>query len=482
MALNKTSSETLLNERIVEQRTHSLSAFFRKKSEQLQDSIGYGGSTLYPQEKIAEKLNISVDQLRQKIYQKKPLTRDWLIAICAAYGLDDYDTSEALSICNMPTLDDISNREEFIVGFLRSHKNKPASVNDFNTALEAAGLPVLDINYRKGKKGSNQENIKPLPYKEIRPRVVRTYGDEGDPYDSLATQYLPDMRCVAAAFVEDKSNDQILLEAFSDGSFHISRKGNPLPTILTSPETTDPYYVILIELATLVRKEKQRLDDIVNDTKNYRSRFSANIKRDRIHVFYEEFNYSMPERNEYLMMEYIEGQYVLSIAHQSMFMQEYLSEDDYYLHYHSVTPIPRRSYSSIESIEQRFSETGKDHFYPELIQYRKGAYKRLKKIVEEKLQSILRRELFIQHFDTIWDNPYDVLRYYNIEQNFECSYEPEYGEIYTEKESADFIQEDGTFVTLSFDEIKRAFEIGIVNISELCRIKRVYGSIDYILS
>ena len=102
----------LINEKVISEQTQTLSSFFRKKSEELQDKIGEGFKTLYPQEKIAEKLNISVDQLRQKLYGKKPLTRDWLIAICAAYGLDDYDTSEALRICNMPTLDDVSKREE----------------------------------------------------------------------------------------------------------------------------------------------------------------------------------------------------------------------------------------------------------------------------------------------------------------------------------------------------------------------------------
>ena len=37
----------------------------------------------------------------------------------------------------------------------------------------------------------------------------------------------------------------------------------------------------------------------------------------------------MPERNEYYLMEYLNGKYVLSVAHDSMFMEEYLSKDKY---------------------------------------------------------------------------------------------------------------------------------------------------------
>ena len=62
----------LISETVISERTQTLSSFFREKSEELQDKIGEGFKTLYPQEKIAEKLNISVDQLRQKLYGKKP--------------------------------------------------------------------------------------------------------------------------------------------------------------------------------------------------------------------------------------------------------------------------------------------------------------------------------------------------------------------------------------------------------------------------
>lgn len=290
------------------------------------------------------------------------------------------------------------------------------------------------------------------------------------------------MRCVAAAFIEDDTKKRILLEAFSDGTFHITNEADIHPTIYQSNEPTNPYFGIFSELAALARKEKQRLDDVVNDTKNYQSRFGANIKNDRIHVFYEEFNYSRPERNEYFMMEYSSGNYILSIANQSMFMQEYLPIEDYRSHYHTEKIISRRCYSSIEDIDKHFSQASRNHFYPDLLHERKRAYKRLKRIVEEKLQALLQRKLFIQNFEYIWDNPYDVLKYYGIEAEFQCSYEEEYGGIVSAQNSATIADSEGNIVTVSFDEIKLAFEVGINNIADICRLKRTYGAIEYILA
>ena len=479
MNKKNTSPDKLINERIISEQTQTLSSFFRKKSETLQENIGEGFKTLYPQKEIAKKLNISVDQLRQKLYGKKPLTRDWLIAICAAYGLDDYDTSEALSICNMPTLDDVSKREEFIVHFLRTHKNKSVSVDEFNRALEASKLPILDISYRNGKTSKNDTPLD-TPYTEYRPKTVRTYEDEGDPYNSLATIYYPNNRCVAAAFLEDKHHKKYLLEAFSDGKYSIQQE-KTWPSFFDTLDPADQFYMYFTELAILVQKEKQRIDDIYNDSRNYRYRLSANLKNDKIHIFYEEFNYSMPERNEYLLMEYVDGHYALSVANKSMFMQEYMTSEQYYEHYHTYDPIRRITYTSLEEIDKRFEKIGRS-FYPGLARLRKSAFKRLQKKVSDELDAIRTKKVFIQDASSIWDNPYDVLRYYGIEKEFECTYEPEYGEIVSAKDSATFFVDSNDQIQITIDDITRAFELGFSNIVDICQIKYKTGSIESVLS
>ncbi len=473
-------SEKLKNEEIITEQSQTLSLFLREKGKELQEKIGIDDKTLYPQEKIAEKLNISVDQLHQKIYGKKPLTRDWLIAICAAYGLDDCDTSRALSICDMPTLDDASRREEFIVYFLRINKNKSVGVEDFNKALQAAKLPILDISFRKKK---DPKNLKKTisPYTEYQPKVIRTYEEEDDPYNSLETIYYPRNRCVAAAFLKDKENRKYLLEAFSNGTFCVHQDGELSSSHFESLDPSNPFYMYFSELAAKVHKEKQRLDDICNDSKNYRNRISANIKNDRIHIFCEEFNYDMPERNEYFLMEYIDGHYTLSIANKSMFMQEYMSEKDYYAHYHTNERIHRKTYYSIEEIEKHFKDS-KSYFYPNLVNVRKNAFKRLKKKVTEELDNIRNKKIYIRDSSSIWDNHYNVLQYYMLEKEFECTYDPEYGDIKSAKDSVDFTVGSGDVVTITLSDLTSAFEFGLDSISDICRIKLLTGSIESVLS
>ena len=454
-----------------------LSCFFRKKGEQLQERIGDDFKNLYPQEKIADLLNISIDQFRKKIYRRKPLTRDWLIAICAAYGLDDGETSEALSICDMPTLDDASNREQFIVNYLKEHKYKPVSVEDFNNALEEAGLPLLDIAYKKRKKNKHKNNDKETQFKELRHHVIMTYENQGDPYNSLVTKYLPNMECVARAFLEDKDSRRYTLEAHSDGDFLIYTEGDELPKVFKSIEPDNKFYRTFSELSLQVKKRKHELDAIEKDSKNYRGRYSGNVKNDSLHVFYEEFNYSMPERNEYYLMEYTEGKYILSVAGESMFMNEYLSDNEYASHFGNKPEIKRIIFSSLEDIETYYSQKNA-HFYPSIKDSRLSAYKRLKKIVEEKRELIIVGKVHIQNFDYVWDEPWDVFSYYKIEKEFHCVYKN--GEFETALESAVFKLTNGEEILIDFEDIKQAFELGIKNIDEVCRLKHKYGTIKKI--
>lgn len=81
----------------------------------------------------------------------------------------------------------------------------------------------LEISYRNGKTSKSDAPLD-TPYTEYRPKTVRTYENEGDPYNSLATIYYPNNRCVAAAFLKDKQNKKFLLEAFSDGKYSIQQE------------------------------------------------------------------------------------------------------------------------------------------------------------------------------------------------------------------------------------------------------------------
>lgn len=475
MMFSEKDKSVLCDQEIVNDlKPKTLSVFLREKGKILQENeyVGDGFRELYPQEKIAEQLNISLAQLRNKIYRKKPITREWIIAIAAAYGLGEDGANEALKICEMPGMDANVRREEFIIECLEDNRNKSLSVNEFNTFLEKAGFKTLDI----GRNAKKKKKVK-CSYREYRYKTLYTYDYYEKCWDSLAIKYLPKMYCKAEAYIKDEKQLKYILSAYSDGSCYISSEYNTVPALVDPIDSNDKFYPIFSELMIMTKKKKKKMDDIVNDSKNYRGRFSANIKNDSIHVFYEEYNYLRPEKNEYYLMEYIDGHYALSIAEKSMFMQEYLSEDEYFEHYRTCDQIPRRTFNSLEEIEQFCSESYSENL-TDIQRERKNTFIRLKKYVEEQLNKLKAGEIYIQNAEEIWDNPYDVISYYGVEKEFECKYDDEFGEIISAKEYAEFTDDNGNAITIFYEDIKQAFELGISDIKEICRIKREKGSIS----
>ena len=63
------------------------------------------------------------------------------------------------------------------------------------------------------------------------------------------------------------------------------------------------------------------------------------------------------------------------------------------------------------------------------LQMRKRAFESLQKNVDDMYEGLKNGKILIQNLDYIYDNPYDVLRYYNLEKDYECKYDEEYPEI-----------------------------------------------------
>lgn len=79
--------------------THSLSEIFRYRRSNLQNTSWKRDALSL--EAIADLVGLTTEVLRKKIYQQRPMTRDCLIAICAAHGMDSDMTSRILvkTIC-----------------------------------------------------------------------------------------------------------------------------------------------------------------------------------------------------------------------------------------------------------------------------------------------------------------------------------------------------------------------------------------------
>lgn len=461
--------------------THSISEIFRYRRSNLQNTSWKRDALSL--EAVADFVGLTTEVLRKKIYQQRPMTRDCLIAICAAHGMDSDMTSRILVKNDMPGLDVNLDRDDAIIDALEERpkpkQGTPLPVAEINKVLSDRKLPELLITERKNKQLPKKNTF--LPYRIVR-EYVQTF-DESDHYDSFATAYAFQYFCHATVVLDCGASRMIRMTLFPDDSCRIEDSHAPdhgLPVHIYSESEAGelaPYYA---RLKYSVRKKLRELDGILFDSKNYRGRISARLTNDFIHVFYEEYNYGSPLTNEYFLMEYVDGHYQLTISHRSMFMQRYLSEADYRKHYGAPDDNTVCSYSSEEEIVARMDEASNYH-HKDRLRMRLSVYRRLQKKVSECLDQLRNREIFIQNIDAIWDNPADVLSYYKVEEAYGVIRAPEYDEITHANSTAELTGEDGLSVAVSFDDITRAFELGFEDISQICRVITMQGSIESVL-
>ena len=418
----------------------------------------------------ANRLNISEQMLQKKLYHKDT-SREWIIAICAAYGINAKLTSEALTMYNHPSLDFEAEREEAIEIFLNHHAGKPSSLKEIDTYLYSRGLQPLQIQRRRS------QSPKKVGDSYFRVRNISLRADAGivDPYNSLETEFYPRHKVYGWMYLDGKQGEQIELSATSDM--------DPQDDDILGKETTleDPKYgAFLIELMGKVQKKVQQYDNILFDSRNYRGRFSANLKECSLNAFYEEFNYSCPERSEYYLIKYWNGEYSLSVAHKSMFMQEYLSPEDYFAHY-PIGKIHCETYHSIDEIDIILEKKDLTWQEREILKSRQNAFRRLQKLLTEKIDALRERKIFIRNYDYIWDMPYDVLRYYMIEKLFHCEYDSMTDDICGALPEIVAFPDTEKEVLVTFDDIKAGFEYGFHSFEEICEYKRTHDSISDVL-
>lgn len=445
---------------------------------------------LLSREYVAKRLGIKEDMLQKKLYHRDT-SRDWIIAICAAYGLDSAATDAALILYDWPGLDTYSDRDSFIRTYLDFHYRSPTSLERLNNCLESKAFRPLQIQKRSVGSTPKKHNKQHSRFTQKRGMHIRIFGFEGDPYDSLETEYLPTHRVIAEMLVEGPNGELYELSAAYDGNLKFRALEESEDGELHYKDSDDIYGTatntdhpdfggFLLDLLTKVKSEMQKYDDRLNDSRNYQGRFSANLKDSALHVFYEEYNYGCPERNEYYLMEYWNGQFTLSVSHESMFMQEYMSEEDYYKHYHSREKAKRKTYSSVQEIDALMT-SGIDWETEIVVRNKKRTYQRLQALVAQKVADIQQRKVFIRNFDTIWDNPADVLHYYKIEEIFNCEYDPDYGEICNCLDTVVIGAGTENEVVVTFDDIRAGFEYGFRSFEEICDFKRSHESLEEVL-
>ena len=89
------------------------------------------------------------------------------------------------------------------------------------------------------------------------------------------------------------------------------------------------------------------------DTRNWGFRKSAKIKDASIVVYGEQFNYYIPDRNEYFYAEIKNGKFSFSVFKTTMFMREYLTKDEFKSFYSKKKKrTPSRKFKHFYSINE----------------------------------------------------------------------------------------------------------------------------------
>lgn len=464
--------------------SHSLSEIFKSRRYELQDYNKSGRRNFFPWKEIEKLVGLSKEILQKKIRLQRTMTRDCLIAICAAHGMDAFLTSKILNKNGMHSLDEYIPRDNVIIGTLVDRPEEeigtPVSAETINKALLENDFAELEIKERAAK--CAQKGPRFLPFR-IEREYTQTYRDDGDPYDSLATAYDFRFECRAVAMLDCGDDKYVRLTMHPDGHCMIENNhsdSNKAFQSIDSEAAAGVYAPYYARLKANARKRQRELDALLNDTRNYKERIGARLKNDRIHVFYEEYNYGNPEMNEYFLMEYVDGYYQLSIAHHSMFMRHYLSDEEYRKHFGTPYDKVVACYSSENEIINKLESCSSvDRKYG--LSKRLRVYKRLYRKVSECLDLLRKNKVFVQNSQAIWDNPYDVLRYYQVTDAFCCTYDDESGEICSACNSASFPDMNGDMVAVSVDDLTRAFQLGFKDIAQICRVLTTKGSIEAVL-
>lgn len=468
--------------------------FIREKRKEYNDETGKELST----KELGQMIGIDYENFRKILNRQKPTKkRDCIIAICFALHLTPGEINHALGLYNyMPALDENNPRENYIVH--QYSIDTPITVDELNCRLLSSGFPALDIHdYRNGKKKSNSAKTENSLYKKLAIKVSTPIDFEhyyGDQYNSLCTIYDPS-RCKITGemlIFDIKKMKHTLLTASSDSYRNTKTVGKEMPKetdesidsiigkLYKSLEETGDYKSLFIELDNAINTEKRRHLEILNDSKNYQSRISAKLINDSITVFIEQYNYTIPELNEYYLLTRSAKQYRLYVYNRSSFMAWYLSDAKYKAFFGVDAPEPKEYYDSLEEIQELIDKTENNN---ERIRYvmRQNAFKRLKPEVDKLYQELKARVVFIQNLEYIFENPVEVLSYYKLETDYDVVLD-DYGNICDYRSSKEYSLSDGTVITISIDDIYRAFEYGLPDIQEICRIKAKYGSIEAALS
>lgn len=245
------------------------------------------------------------------------------------------------------------------------------------------------------------------------------------PYDSLDMNYRN--CCTVIPYMEfDDEGKRIVIWIDPHPENYLVRRYNEdneeqkLDTF-KSPDETGEFTACFNELRDMMKAEKKRMYDILNDTRNFFRRVSAKVVDNEIHVFGEVYNYYLPKASEYYFMDYCSGEYTLYVSKSSRFMKMYFSKEKYKEIYGNTNDSITEQYSSVDEIENLISNLSDKAYKKKVILALRGqAFGALKAHIDMLYEQLISGNAHIRNASQFCDNKYDVIEYFGAEAEFEC--------------------------------------------------------------
>lgn len=464
---------------------NSFSLFFDNKLKALKKRA-IGKTRKISKKSIASELNIGYEMFRKIVNKQKPTKkRDCIIAISLALQLNSDEVNDALKLYGFSELepgnDDNNNtRDEFLIDIIEENSGIKMSITDINNMLSRKSFPELDIiNHRVGISKHNNDQDYTIGNKEV--NYNRSDYLLENPNTSLCNKYGISTRYINISMTVTQNSTKYYLycrltlnrSKTSKLSYNydyrlIREQESHKQKVDTDDEIFYVFRPYFAELKIAAKDEIKKLYSILNDTKNYHDRISARIVDNQLHVFYEIYNYIIPEFGEYYLMDFFNGIYTLHVYKTSSFMQYYMSNQDYCNLYGDLNK-SIECYTSIKSIQEAIQKK-ENETRAEILGLRIKAFSDIKKQIDNMLDTLKSDMVDIRNLDLLSDNSYEVLRYYKVADKYECTYDPnpEFDEIDTPGvDSVLFTLTDGRQVDLSVEDLQNGFRLGLNSIDEI---------------
>lgn len=435
-------------------------------------------------EELSKRMGMSKEALKKRLlHHDRPITRDFVIALCSQLQLGFRNTNYALKITGQPLLyggDKFqkNSRDQMLIYLLQHCSAKYMSLNEINNKLIKYNELPLDI------KSAYFDTIKPH-YIILETQVKVLSYDEAiyNVYDSLETLFDIDYYHIkASAILKSNSTNNLMKLELYNGTVTLFNNTDSSVKYYKNYRDLNAYSDVLDDLNRMIKSKRKEIFLQLDDSKNYNKRISARYTDLGIQVFSEAFNFIIPEKNEYFFIEYFEHRFHFYITNRSQFMH-YQSKNIFNKYIKKYDPLIQHEFNSIEEIKSFLVENPSSdvssYFDKNII----STFEELYNETINLLMQIKMNKIYIRNPE-IYDGPnsfYDMCKYFGLDNNFEFVVQgglddPE--PIFKNNKNCIEVDNLNSKIMITHDDIYNAFIYGLNTVEDICSIKSKCGTIQ----